>query len=171
MAGVYFFQFGSETKGFKHNPVKIGMTTGNDPEYRLNEMNTAFPVPISNCRYMVLLEEHGMPNAYTPSQLEGYVHGMFKLSRKKGEWFDVSIEDIDSVFFYWNGIAATQYMNEYITNEEEFKFCEEFYRKVRWNKEHLQLANLDILVEKQNTPKQYRYKSSSIERLKKAWRT
>jgi hypothetical protein len=77
---IYFI----EQSGF----TKIGKTK--DPEQRLRQLNTGFPV-LPKYQYVVKVKS---------SSVEDTLHSMYAYKRGKGEWFNLSTEEIEQAIKY-----------------------------------------------------------------------
>ena len=75
------------------DPVKIGMSTHNNPFDRIEAMETASPFGI---------ELLGFIKTDDPIKLERAYHSKFFSLHVKGEWFSVSVEKINSILDYHN---------------------------------------------------------------------
>jgi hypothetical protein len=77
-------------------PIKIGMTTENNPDNRLLALSTSSPFGMELIGYI---------NTDSPKTLELYFHKKYKNERMNGEWFNVSVDRIKKeIEKYNNGI-------------------------------------------------------------------
>lgn len=76
---------------FKHvglNPVKIGYSENESPYSRFNEFKTYAPFG-AECL--------GFITTSSPNRLEKELHKKFSANRLEGEWFDITIEQVNNV--------------------------------------------------------------------------
>ena len=77
-------------------PIKIGMTTENNPDNRLLALSTSSPFGMELIGYI---------NTDSPKTLELYFHKKYKNERMNGEWFNVPVGRIKKeIEKYNNGI-------------------------------------------------------------------
>jgi len=97
------------------NPIKIGCTKGFSPIKRINCYNSYSPYGIDILGY-IETDNH--------KELEKFLHETFKHLRLNNEWFDLSIEQVNSVIseFKINGeIDKSIIENKYISKDDILK--------------------------------------------------
>lgn len=101
---VYFF------KHEKLSPIKIGYTNKDTPKKRYESFKTY-------CPYNALIV--GFIKTKNAKELEYFLHEKFKDKRLKGEWFDISVDDVENCI---NLYSSDDFINS--RNEFYLKFIE-----------------------------------------------
>lgn len=109
-----------KTKGcvyfFRHlglNPVKIGFSEEKSPLSRFSQFKTFAPYGS---------ELLGFIESYNPKELERTIHNIFNTKKLKGEWFEITKEEVDIQ------IKLHSYRKEF---EEKTKFQIAWAKKVQ----------------------------------------
>ena len=120
------------TKGcvyfFKHvglNPVKIGYSENESPYKRFHQFKTYAPFG-AECL--------GFITTSTPNDLERELHKKFSANRLEGEWFDISIKEVNNVI-------------ENYSNREQLREISDFqiyYMKMKQSENETNINKKDI---------------------------
>ena len=92
---------------FRHiglSPVKIGYSTNENPISRFDSFKTYAPYGAEILGFIMI------ENA---KDLELILHERFSASRLKGEWFEISKEDVEKVVLFYSNIEDIKEKNEF----------------------------------------------------------
>jgi hypothetical protein len=99
---VYFIKH----KGL--NPIKIGYSSEPNPILRVESFNTASPYGIEVLGYIVCKRA---------KKLESQLHDKYKSKRLNGEWFDISIKDVENELLIHGESDLHQQMDEFFRHK------------------------------------------------------
>ena len=116
---------------FRHiglSPVKIGFSSNESPLKRFEQFKTYAPYGAEILGFIMTKES---------KELENTLHVKFSSNRLKGEWFEISKEDIDKVVSFYSNIEDVKEKNQFeiewtkkiankslIFEEDQFDFSE-----------------------------------------------
>jgi hypothetical protein len=92
---------------FRHiglSPVKIGYSTNESPINRFESFKTYAPYGAELLGFIMTKES---------KELESILHQRFSAKRLKGEWFEVSKEDVDKVVSFYSNLEDIKEKNEF----------------------------------------------------------
>jgi len=92
---------------FRHiglSPVKIGFSSNESPLKRFEQFKTYAPYGAEILGFIMTKES---------KELETTLHLKFSSNRLKGEWFEISKEDIDKVVSFYSNIEDVKEKNEF----------------------------------------------------------
>jgi len=92
---------------FRHiglSPVKIGFSSNESPLKRFEQFKTYAPYGAEILGFIMTKES---------KELETALHVKFSSNRLKGEWFEISKEDIDKVVSFYSNIEDIKEKNEF----------------------------------------------------------
>ena len=92
---------------FKHiglNPVKIGYSTNESPVIRFDAFKTYAPYGAELIGFIRTLEA---------KELETLLHEKFSSNRINGEWFEITIDQVNSIIEFYSNIEDIKEKNEF----------------------------------------------------------
>lgn len=121
---------------FKHiglDPIKIGYSSNESPIGRFDQFKTYAPFGAELLGFIIT------PYA---KDLETKMHKKYKTKRLKGEWFDLSIKDVENEIKFHSDIEDARIKNEF---------------QIAWAKENNTISNIDnnlysFISSKRNIP-------------------
>ena len=102
---VYFIKH----KGL--NPVKIGYSSHPNPLKRIESYNTSSPYGVEVLGYII---------SDNSKKLEGKLHKKYQEKRLNGEWFDISIKDVQNELLIHGESDLHQQMNDFFRKKMEY---------------------------------------------------
>jgi hypothetical protein len=99
------------------NPVKIGYTQGENPLNRFASFQTYAPFGG---------ELIGFIRSINAKELETKLHKKFTSKRLEGEWFDLTIEEVEEIIKLYSSLADIELKNEF-----QIKFIKEHFEDVK----------------------------------------
>jgi len=100
---------------FKHiglTPVKIGYSTNESPINRFESFKTYAPYGSELLGFIITKES---------KELETILHKRFSANRLKGEWFEISKEDVEKVVSFYSNIEDIKEKNEFEIQWAKYK--------------------------------------------------
>jgi hypothetical protein len=122
-----------ETKGcvyfMKHkglSPIKIGFTTSETPIGRFNDMNIFSPYGCEILGYIV---------SENPNKLENEIHKLYSNKKIKGEWYELSLDDVNFLIKKYNPEDELRKQSEFYEQYINFIEKEKTIKEVIKNSE------------------------------------
>lgn len=127
MGCVYFFRHIGLT------PVKIGFTDEESPTLRFNQFRTYAPYGS---------ELLGFIRTKTPSKIESELHKRYLSKRLKGEWFDITIENVNNEIYNYSKYEDIKEKNDF--EIAWAKHIHELHKEDKVKKSDIELKNYGV---------------------------